>query len=633
MPTATIDQPQNLKTQRTYAATSDLRKARELGQSIRQICHREGPLEEVGQPLVHLLASQQDIAAATLFAQNSDGEWRQAALLECMPELASAAQMWESHLLRAIQAGHVSSGVGFVRLQDANSEVEYVGVLARVPSADSQTAIVCLVGDQKSRPELLLTAQLVSAELAAGFPVSASARPDRGEEVPKDLLNVAANAAANGDVTRAFNDLASEVREQLNCDALLLGSSNQSGRRCRLQSIAGTSQFQRHTQLATCAEELLSEAMLRDAPDHHDETQPSRTATEAQRQLARLCQARFVTSGPICDQNGTAIGAWAILEAERPPEEDAPEQASRIQEAADSLSERLRPCFELLRQCRSTPLQRLTNSLFVAGSKERRRALLVAAAAIFGVMVLPLPFHVKCDCEVQAVTRRHVPVPYTGLLEEVFVEPGDVVQANQVLARMDGREIAWELAARQAEYERAKKQHDVQLAGQQTAAAQVAKLEMERLKLQIKLLDNRAENLEIRSPIDGVVIRGDPKTKENARLKMGETLFEVAPLEEMVVEVLVPGEDVAYVRADQQVKIRLDAFPGSPRYGTIRRISPEAVLRDHESVFLAEVGLDNRDGTLRPGMIGRSRVKTVVRPLAWNLFHRPWDRIIYLLAW
>ena len=213
------------------------------------------------------------------------------------------------------------------------------------------------------------------------------------------------------------------------------------------------------------------------------------------------------------------------------------------------------------------------------------------------------------------------------------MEPGDVVRAGQVLAHMDAREIQWAIASQQAEYDRSKKQHDVQLAAQDTSAAQVAKLEMQRLSLQIKLLENRAANLEICSPIDGVILGGDPKKIEHARLTMGESLFEISPLDKMVVEVLVPDQDVARVEEGQTVHIRLDAFPNAPLKGTIRRVRPQAELRDHANVFVAEVDLDNHDHLLRPGMKGHGRIRTVVRPLVWNLFHRAWYRLVDHLAW
>ncbi|MBC7817496.1 MAG: hypothetical protein IAG10_11445, partial [Planctomycetaceae bacterium] len=139
-------------------------------------------------------------------------------------------------------------------------------------------------------------------------------------------------------------------------------------------------------------------------------------------------------------------------------------------------------------------------------------------------MVIPVPYSVNCDCELQPVTRRFVAAPFEGALEKAFVEVGDPVQADQLLARMDGKEVRWEQAGNAAEYERAAKERDAHLADQEFGEAQLAKLQMERLALTTKLLEHRNERLEIRSPIDGIVVSGELKRAEGIRLAMGQSL-------------------------------------------------------------------------------------------------------------
>ena len=49
---------------------------------------------------------------------------------------------------------------------------------------------------------------------------------------------------------------------------------------------------------------------------------------------------------------------------------------------------------------------------------------------------------------------------------------------------------------------------------------------------------------------------------------------------------------------------------------------------DSESVFVAEVKLSNSKGLLKPGMKGTGRIACGTFPLAWNLFHQPWEAAI-----
>ena len=47
--------------------------------------------------------------------------------------------------------------------------------------------------------------------------------------------------------------------------------------------------------------------------------------------------------------------------------------------------------------------------------------------------------------------------PFDGVFEKSLVRPGDVVNKNQKLAQMDGRELRMELAGVVADYHRARK--------------------------------------------------------------------------------------------------------------------------------------------------------------------------------
>lgn len=250
---------------------------------------------------------------------------------------------------------------------------------------------------------------------------------------------------------------------------------------------------------------------------------------------------------------------------------------------------------------------------------------LSALAAV--AMAVPVPYSVNCDCELQPVTRRFVAAPFEGALELALVEVGDTVAEGQVLARMDGKEVRWELAGNAAEYERAAKERDAHLADQKFGEAQLAKLQMERLNLTTKLLDHRSENLEVRSPIAGIVVSGELKRAEGVRLSMGQTLFEVAPLDRMIVEVEIPESELANVSSNTVASIRLEAFPNQRFDGTLKRICPRAELRNKQQVFVGEIELPNDAAQLKPGMRGRVSLQAGQSTLGWRLFHRSWNKV------
>ena len=261
------------------------------------------------------------------------------------------------------------------------------------------------------------------------------------------------------------------------------------------------------------------------------------------------------------------------------------------------------------------------------------RNLLLGTTLAAGLLCIPTPYRVWCDCNVQPVERRFVAAPYDGVLAQSLVRDGDQVSAQQVVARLDGRVLRGELAGVQAEFDVSRKRRDLALATGDVAQSQIAKSEMQRHQAKIAILNQRLENLEVRSPIDGIVVSGDLEKAIGVPLELGQTLFEIAPLESMVAEVGVPESEADYVKPGMQVQLKFDSFPFQTFSAEIQRIHPRAEVVDDDSVFVAEVVLQNTEGRLRPGMHGDAKVSAGWSPLGWNLFHRPWESIRYWMIW
>ena len=244
-----------------------------------------------------------------------------------------------------------------------------------------------------------------------------------------------------------------------------------------------------------------------------------------------------------------------------------------------------------------------------------------------------MPYRVACNCELQPVMRRFIAAPYEGILEQTLVQYGDVVQTEQVLAIMDGRQLRIKLSGLQAEHNGAKKKRDSSLAKADYAQAQIALSEMKGLAAEIELLQQQVENLEIRSPIDGIIVSGDLEKVEGAPLEMGQTLYEVGPLDEMLAEVAIPESEIQYVKEGMPVTLKLDSFPFQNWYGEIQKIHPRTEIVDDESVFIAKVRIENDELLLRPGLNGTAKIRANSFPLGWNLFHRAWESVRYWTIW
>ncbi len=257
----------------------------------------------------------------------------------------------------------------------------------------------------------------------------------------------------------------------------------------------------------------------------------------------------------------------------------------------------------------------------------------IAMGVVAMMMIVPFKYNVPCECQLQLVSRRFVAAPYEGLLEKTLVNGGDVVTAGQVLACMDARQLRMELSSISAEMDSQRKHRDSALAKGNVAESQIANSEMSRLDSKTNILKARLENTDIRSPLDGVVISGDLEKAEGVPMELGQTLFEVGPLEKMLVEIHIPEREIRMVSVGMPVQFEFDAFPFQTFEGTLQRIHPRAESLESKSVFVGEIEIENTDGQLRPGLKGRARIRGNRYPLGWNLFHHTWDSARRWIVW
>ena len=178
---------------------------------------------------------------------------------------------------------------------------------------------------------------------------------------------------------------------------------------------------------------------------------------------------------------------------------DADRQQSYVEMMTGMISKQ----FDVASRANRSTGQRLKSKL-KKGKSTTRKALL-GALLCAGLMAVPMPYRVKCECQIQPTQRRFVAAPYNGILEKSLVEVGEVVTKDQVIARLEGRQLRIELAGIEAEFEGARRRRDSALAMREIAQSQIAKSEMNRLAAQTKMLNNRIKDLEVRSPIDGAV--------------------------------------------------------------------------------------------------------------------------------
>ncbi len=439
------------------------------------------------------------------------------------------------------------------------------------------------------------------------------------------LLELVGQVSLAEDLPTAGMTLVSGLQQHLGVDRVALGVVGRGSRKCKLLAISGMSEFDRNSPLARALQSAIEETAWSESPRAWSPAATldnCTTLATALSQLAAVVGTRGLSGQRLQTADGTLVGVWLMWGDPRVT------QASQSLDFAHAASSPLAAALDAAgRAARVAWLRPIRRRL---ASYSLRVTLCLGVAAVCGILALPWQYKIGCEAELQPVTRRFVQAPFAGLFEKSLVKPGDFVHRNQVLGRLDGRELRIEAASLEADANRAARSREANMAVNKTAAAQMDKLEMDRLEMKRQLLACRASQLDITSPLDGLVIAGDLEKSQGAPLSVGQSLYEIAPLDRMVLEVAIPVEEISHVRNGCEVTISLDAYPGQSWTATLLRVQPRAEVREADNVFIGEVELDNAAGQLRPGLKGRVKLLSDSRALGWIALHKPWNR---LMAW
>ena len=500
----------------------------------------------------------------------------------------------------------------FKRLADNRVAIS-VPVEQRGAATESLTAVFLMGGEPIESFVVIL--QLVAGLLAACRQNRNSQTDDWASGTACAMLDLVAGLGTARDLREGTVILVNAVKDYLGCERVAIGLRKGPGSPCKLLAISGMSDLNLRAEMPQAVQDTLAEAVR--AADWSawppDEGQ-SAPVLPSHSRLSALSDDRSICSAPLRDNDENVAGAWVFWGLE------TADDRTRAQRFALASSGPIGGTLHLLQHGRLGAVKRYLRKSRLLRRKSFWVGIGIAALALLSFW----PYRITGACALEPVKRRSVVAPYAGVFEKSLVRPGDVVAANQKLASMDGRELRMELAGIVADIQRARKSRDVNMAAGKTAAAQIDKLEMRRLEEKRHMIESRLGNLDIKSPEAGIVVSGDLERSEGAPLTAGQALYEIAPLDKMIVEVAIKDEDVASVKVGQKVAVRFDAYPGKVWTGRLDTIHPRSEIRDSHNVFVGEVSLEESGEVLRPGMKGSATVTTSSHWLLWIMFHKAW---------
>jgi GAF domain-containing protein len=261
---------------------------------------------------------------------------------------------------------------------------------------------------------------------------------------------------------------------------------------------------------------------------------------------------------------------------------------------------------------------------FMAMEKRRRTLFVVlGVAALFFLVICPLPLRVDGDAVVTPGHRALVQPEIEGVIGKVLVHEGEHVVRGQVLAEMEAWDQRSVLAEAQSRYGSAMLQMNRALASNDGTDAGTRRVQADYWKAEVDRAGQFLEKVQLRSPIDGMVATPRVESFAGRKLQRGDSFAEVVDTSQAIVDVAIDDTDAGLLRDGQKAVLKLNSYPTRTFRGDVLIISPAAALVNETPVFYARVGVPNADGTIRAGMEGRGKVRIGWYPAAYVFFRRP----------
>lgn len=405
----------------------------------------------------------------------------------------------------------------------------------------------------------------------------------------------------------------------------------------RLIAVSGSDSVDRRGQAAVLIENAMEECADQDievlypSPAELEHEPSSRRVTRAHAELSRTFGPTALLSLPLRVE-GDLVGV-ALLE--RPANDPFPAQSAAL----------LRLVAEFVGPALWT--RRLADRGVIAVARDRalefgemlvgprRTAWKLVALALLAVFVFaaafPIPDRVKAGVEIRARVSRSIVPPFTGFLASSRVKPGDRVNAGQILAEMDTREIEDQIATTSARRDALQIERDAAQSAKDYSRAGSLQAQVDESSALLAQQINRRERSVIRSPITGVVGRGELEPLIGAKVDPTQVLFEIVTDDRMA-ELRVPERDIHRITPNQTGSITIKARPGEETPIRVERINPMAEVVKGDNVFLVEAAIDRPGDELLPGMSGTARLEAgtttwlsrVLRPIIDEARMRLW---------
>ncbi|MGE5276546.1 MAG: efflux RND transporter periplasmic adaptor subunit [Acidobacteriota bacterium] len=280
-------------------------------------------------------------------------------------------------------------------------------------------------------------------------------------------------------------------------------------------------------------------------------------------------------------------------------------------------------------------------------SSRSRKPLLAAAAALAALLLVPWTHRkIRTEIVLRPATEVHLEAPEDAVVAEVLAGEGDAVAPGQPLLRLSSPAAQAEALELRAERGRLEKQESRARGGSDAADVYVAQRRGASVDSALASDAARREQLLVRSPIAGTVLTRRLQDLEGRLVVVGTPLVQVGDCRKLLADLDFTERRLDEIAQGEPVSAMLPGRPLRPAHGRIVSVSAATLAQPATPTsaadpsapgarperFVARAEFDNADGTLRPGMAGKSKIYgRRASPLSnvWRVFRRWLQTVVW----
>jgi multidrug resistance efflux pump len=246
------------------------------------------------------------------------------------------------------------------------------------------------------------------------------------------------------------------------------------------------------------------------------------------------------------------------------------------------------------------------------------------------MFIVRVPLRIAAPCEVVPQDPTVVTAPLEGIIQEIVVKPGEQVKKDQLLVDYDKQVPLQSLRA-------AKKQ--VQMGQAEVNRAEtlgltdpkalielgLLKIKLQKDKVALDLAEYQNSQLDIKAPVNGVVIMDSPEDWRGRPVKVGEKIMMLGSPDNTKVRLWIPESDNIPLDFNTPIKVFLNISPTYTYSAKLNYIANETTL--HENYipsFVADATWEKQPEEVKLGLKGTAVLYGERVSVIYFLLRKPW---------